>query len=88
MKDIIQRRNSLDHDPMKVLIVRVSDGLQREDIPGWKPYYTWSDLFWWTDGNAGCDCNRAIFFARSAGEPEPPETPCSSDKFYVILRNS
>ena len=28
--------------------------------PGWE----WHDssLFWWTDGNAGCDCNRSDFF--------------------------
>lgn len=28
-------------------------------------------IWQWTDGNFGCDCNRAMFFADVAGEPNP-----------------
>lgn len=27
--------------------------------------------FLWTEGNYSCDCNRALFFARANGEPDP-----------------
>lgn len=33
-----------------------------------------SDEFWWTEGNFGCDCNRAMEWAR-AGGPGPPDDP-------------
>jgi hypothetical protein len=33
-----------------------------------------TDLFWWTDGNFGCDCNRHLSWLR-AGGPGPPEDP-------------
>lgn len=42
-----------------------------------------SDLFWWTEGNLGCDCNRGNFFARAAGEPDP-DVPCGESLYRVI----
>lgn len=36
--------------------------------------------FWWTDGNAACDCNRGLFLARDLGLPEDDplgDLPCS-----------
>lgn len=44
--------------------------------------------FWWTkDGNAGCDCNRGMFFAR-AGEDEDQcweSYPCNiGDNKYLV----
>jgi len=91
-RDIIQRPpGTADTDEMQVVIVRVSDGVQRIDRPGWKPCNTWKDEFWWTDGNAGCDCNRRMFFARAVepNEPEPAcgENECGNTEFYVILRS-
>jgi hypothetical protein len=44
--------------------------------------------FWWQRdmGNAGCDCNRKIFFHRRKGvEPEDEETPCGDSAFDVNL---
>ena len=40
----------------------------------------WEDhsLFMWTDGNFGCDCNRADFF----GDDDPGH--CSSDRFTAL----
>jgi hypothetical protein len=36
----------------------------------------WNDasVFWWTEGNMGCDCNRHVDFIR-AGGPGPPDDP-------------
>jgi len=49
-------------------------------------------IFLWEQGNYSCDCNRAIFFARAAGEPdgtdEDPEIEfarCSDGRFRVKL---
>lgn len=71
-----------------VVLQRKSDGMVRlypvED--------KWSELteFMWSEGNYACDCNRKLFFARTAGEPDPPEkdlpcTPCTGDEEYIVL---
>jgi hypothetical protein len=39
------------------------------------PYPGWQ-LFWWTEGNAGCDCNRAIFFRHL-------DSPCGNGRFVI-----
>jgi hypothetical protein len=44
--------------------------------------------FWWKrrEGNAGCDCNRAIFFHRIGGvELGDEEGPCGDDAYDVQL---
>ena len=41
--------------------------------------------FWWTDGNAGCDCNRELFFLRVKDEPED-EAPGSDEQGVVDHR--
>lgn len=57
----------------------VTDALWDED--GDMAYY-------WSDGSAGCDCNRALFFGRANGEdPGEDETPCGSDRYSVNLIN-
>ena len=38
--------------------------------------------FIWEEGNYACDCNRALFFARASGKPEPDIT-CSHDRYRV-----
>ena len=38
----------------------------------------------WTDGNFGCDCNRALLFARAAGEPDPENSACGETAFAAI----
>lgn len=65
----------------KVTIRRVADGLVRvvDDTAirgGWR--------FQWGENNYSCDCNRALFFARAAGEPDP-EIDCS-EGLYVVER--
>ena len=46
--------------------------------------------FWWTDGNAGCDCNRELFFLRVKDEPEDDDddddddgVECGHTKFSI-----
>jgi hypothetical protein len=40
-------------------------------------------LFSYQDGNDGCDCNRADWFARAAGEPDQQEAPCGDNRYVV-----
>lgn len=44
--------------------------------------HTW----WWSDGNASCDCSRAMFFAEAAGEPDP-DVSCGSGRYAVRITN-
>lgn len=40
----------------------------------------------WSEGNFGCDCNRALFFARAVDEdPDDDETPCGSTAFRIRI---
>jgi hypothetical protein len=41
------------------------------------------DEWLWTEGNYSCDCNRALFFARANGEPDPNE-PCMPEGRFSI----
>ncbi len=86
-RDIIERPpESEDTDEMQVVIVRNSDGERRIDVPSWKPCYTWSDEYWWTEGNMGCDCNRALCWARIDGDPDVVYVECGRSIYRVILR--
>lgn len=45
----------------------------------WSP----NSIFWWTEGNFGCSCNRSAVFAR-AGNQEPPEPgDCNRTRYTV-----
>ena len=39
-----------------------------------------NDLWWWTEGNAGCDCNRALFFGVDGSDVQ-----CSEGRYSVTL---
>lgn len=41
-------------------------------------------LWSWTEGDSGCDCNRALFWERAKGG-EDPNLPCSDGLFRVRL---
>ena len=41
-----------------------------------------SDLFWWTDGNFSCDCNRADVF--NTGNAVVEDVPCGYTEFTVL----
>ncbi len=36
-------------------------------------------------GNFGCDCNRALFFARAIGEEDKGERPCGEKAYRVRI---
>lgn len=48
----------------------------------------WTDMFWWTEGNFACDCNRHDTFERAVGiEPSDEyddDIPCGHHRFTVI----
>ena len=48
-----------------------------EEFPGGSDYM-------WREGNYRCDCNRALFFARAGGEPEPDDPPCGEGRFVIV----
>lgn len=64
----------------KLEICRNSDGLVRDCGHEWKFF---GDYIW-CDGNYACDCNRALFFARAAGEADPNQA-CGGDVYSVRL---
>lgn len=72
-----------DPQPLVIEIRRNEDGAtSREETT-----QVFSE-FWWTDGNAGCDCNRRLFFCRARDEDDPePDDPgqCSNGKFSVRI---
>lgn len=52
------------------------------------PSWNWDEgqLFWWTEGNAGCDCNRSLWWYRQMGLEEPSlDAECGADKFSVEI---
>jgi hypothetical protein len=40
-------------------------------------------IFWWTEGNGGCDCNRSLDFAAAAGEPDPDPETCTFGVYAI-----
>jgi hypothetical protein len=40
--------------------------------------------YMWTDGNYGCDCNRHLFFERSAGREPDEDRPCGDSKYSAL----
>lgn len=45
--------------------------------------------FHWSEGNYGCDCNRALFFARAGGEPaDPGDFPCGEGRYRADVRDA
>lgn len=45
-----------------------------------------ASLFWWTEGNFACDCNRGNEWHRAGGvaEDDLPESMCGDAKFSVL----
>ena len=53
----------------------------------WDNWPHFENLFWWTGGNASCDCNRSLWFERAQGEDEA-EIECGDGAFSVRLTNA
>ncbi|TWB15579.1 hypothetical protein [Nitrospirillum bahiense] len=41
-------------------------------------------VYWWTDGNFGCDCNRRWEFQRAGGEAEDAASPCGHGAYTAV----
>jgi hypothetical protein len=66
-----------------VVIQRVSDGTTRQyAVEDTDDLETFEYL--WTDGNYGCACQLAQFFAHAAGEPDPEVQPCGVMAYRVL----
>jgi hypothetical protein len=39
--------------------------------------------FWWTDGNAACDCERGRCLYSALGKPDP-QVPCGDSRIRII----
>lgn len=75
---------------LRVEICRMADRVVRvyETSFAWDDSgVTGSSSYLWSDGNYGCDCNRALFFARAAGEEDPDddESPCGDAAYRVRI---
>ncbi len=71
-----------------VTIVRVADGVERVylDTCLWVPSDEQGSgsIWWWTEGNGGCDCNRALFFKTAGAEDnEDDDTPCGESLYRI-----
>lgn len=47
----------------------------------------WGDVeeYWWTEGNASCDCNRYLEFERGLGnEPDWDKAICGEERYAVL----
>lgn len=42
-----------------------------------------NSIYWWTDGNFGCDCNREWEFERAGGYVISPDPKCGHHRFTV-----
>lgn len=70
---------------MRVTIRNNATGESRSyhDDSKWCEGADGDSAYLWADGNYSCDCNRALFFARAAGEDDPEDTPCGESLFTV-----
>ncbi len=64
-----------------VTIRRTADGKEVDYVDNlpWEE----SSEYMWNEGNYGCDCNRAIFFARAQGLTDPDRT-CGHTAFEIV----
>lgn len=75
---------------LQIQIKRVADGVVSTVV---RPDWDWYDgvenpdplPYWWTDGNAACDCNRHGWFQEGFGLPEDEEHPCGDAEYEVQL---
>lgn len=78
--------NLKEDDSYEIVLRRNSDGLTLT-IPQEYPFKEESEVFWWTEGNFSCDCNRELEFDRALGEnPELDDDDAKcGDTRYTLL---
>lgn len=57
---------------------------QIHEDAGWPGDERCATEYMWTEGNYACDCNRGLFYARAAGEPDPEHTGCSDTRYVIV----
>ena len=63
---------------------RTADGLVRE-CAGPEPAWGEASMFYLTEGNYGCDCNRHLLFERAGGaDPEIMGHPCGETRYRIL----
>lgn len=73
---------------MKVEIKRVSDGTMSCAIwENWKWYTDETKDYWWSEGNASCDCNRGQWF-NDAMDIDEDYDECGEGAYLVRLSNA
>lgn len=72
---------------LSVVIRRVSDKVEVTHEYDVEEKYGANQEFWWAEGNAACDCNRAMFFDRERGEEKEDldgtDYPCGDGAYLV-----
>lgn len=48
---------------------------------------TYQAVWQWTEGNYGCDCNRALFFARARGLDDPNHSCGDGIAYRIRIRD-
>lgn len=44
-------------------------------------------LFWWSEGNGCCDCNRAMWFSDAGDDKDREADDCGHDRFDVRIKD-
>ena len=72
---------------IEVDITRVSDGVTVRHTYEVEDEYADSQEFWWSEGNASCDCNRRQMFTQEheGRSLEDDELVCGEGAFRVTL---
>lgn len=66
-------------------IRRIADGAERVYVLPLQWRETAETGFWYSDGNMGCDCNRALSFARAGGEStDDLDVECGDNAFALL----
>lgn len=66
-----------------VRLKRVSDSKEVDVVVN----LPWSEssMYWWTDGNMGCDCNRELEFEHALGrELDLDDVWCGEERFALV----
>jgi hypothetical protein len=86
-----------NHPILKHTCVKVVAHIRDNATGEVRQYQTWEiydpedgehpGVFNWEENNYSCNCNRALFFARSIGADEP-DVDCGDGKYSVNLANA
>lgn len=72
---------------VKVLLHDTATGDEGWDVHQVEPQYVETQEFWWTEGNAACDCNRLMFLHRALGKERPDKDgtdyPCGDSRVVI-----